>query len=104
MSDFFKNRIKDILTKLEENYESVKLDEKIPLADEFKFNLNDLKIDLDDLKESNLNNAVESEDDFGWFYEQEFKAHKEEKEQLDKNSSNLSDDQLLNYSILDDKK
>ncbi len=104
VSDFFKNRIKDILTKLEENYESVKLDEKIPLADEFKFNLNDLKIDLDDLKESNLNNAVESEDDFGWFYEQEFKAHKEEKEQLDKNSSNLSDDQLLNYSILDDKK
>ncbi|WP_412032211.1 hypothetical protein [Malacoplasma muris] len=104
VSDFFKNRIKDILTKLEENYESVKLDEKIPLADEFKFNLNDLKIDLDDLKESNLNNAVESEDDFGWFYEQEFKAHKEEKEQLGKNSSNLSDDQLFNYSILDDKK
>ncbi len=104
VSDFFKNRIKDILTKLEENYESVKLDEKIPLADEFKFNLNDLKIDLDDLKESNLNNAVETEDDFGWFYEQEFKAHKEEKEQLGKKNSNLSDDQLLNYSILDDKK
>lgn len=96
VSDFFKNRIKDILTKLEENYESVKLDEKIPLSDEFKFRFNDLKIDLDELKESNpvIN---EPEEDYGWFYEQEFQSHKENKQQLSKQNDWL-DGHLINQA------
>lgn len=66
-SDFFKNRIQDILSKLNQSYE--------PL--DVKKDLVDLNIKMDDLKkESDDSNA---NDDFSWFYEQELKNHKEEK-------------------------
>lgn len=77
-SDFFKNRINDILTRLDQGFEPLEnINQKLPLTDEYKFNLKDLKIDLGNLKENKV--EEEQEEDYGWFYEQEFKNHKEEK-------------------------
>lgn len=86
-NSFFKNRIKDILNKLEESYEPINsVSEKIPLTNEFKVDLSNLKIDINKLKEENANIDLEDED-LGWFYEKEFESHKEEKERM----SNLKD-------------
>lgn len=79
-SNFFKNRIKDILNKLEESYDPVSsLGEKIPLTNEFKVDLSDLKIDINKLKEEKKD-SHHIDEDLGWFYEKEFENHKEEKE------------------------
>lgn len=66
-SDFFKNRIQDILSKLNQSYE--------PL--DVKKDLVDLNIKMDDLKKES--DDLNANEDFSWFYEQELKNHKEEK-------------------------
>ena len=66
-SDFFKNRIQDILSKLNQSYE--------PL--DVKKDLVDLNIKMEDLKKES--NDLNANEDFSWFYEQELKNHKEEK-------------------------
>lgn len=66
-SDFFKNRIQDILSKLNQSYE--------PL--DVKKDLVDLNIKMEDLKKESDN--LNANEDFSWFYEQELKNHKEEK-------------------------
>lgn len=68
-SDFFKNRIQDILSKLNQSYE--------PL--DIKNDLVNLNIKMDDLKKEDENINNDEDDDFSWFYEQELKNHKEEK-------------------------
>lgn len=86
-NNFFKNRIKDILNKLEEGYDPIiSVNEKIPLTNELKINLSDLKVDINKLKEENQDVNLQDED-LGWFYEKEFENHKEEKEK----KSNLKD-------------
>lgn len=66
-SDFFKNRIQDILSKLNQSYE--------PL--DVKKDLVDLNIKMEDLKKES--DDLNANEDFSWFYEQELKNHKEEK-------------------------
>lgn len=66
-SDFFKNRIQDILSKLNQSYE--------PL--DVKKDLVDLNIKMEDIKKESDN--LNANEDFSWFYEQELKNHKEEK-------------------------
>ena len=66
-SDFFKSRIQDILSKLNQSYE--------PL--DVKKDLVDLNIKMEDLKKES--NDLNANEDFSWFYEQELKNHKEEK-------------------------
>lgn len=65
-SDFFKNRISDILSKLNEDYE--------PL--DYKNDLVDLNISVDD-----LNNNIEEkvDENFDWFYEKELDDYKKNK-------------------------
>lgn len=91
-SEFFKNRINDILTRLDQGFEPLEnINQKLPLTDEYKFNLKDLKIDLDNLKENKI--EEEQDDDYGWFYEQEFKNHKEEK------ANRKTNDEWLNEEL-----
>lgn len=101
-NSFFKNRIKDILNKLEESYEPVtSVNEKIPLTNEFKIDLSNLKIDINKLKEENKDISLEDED-LGWFYEKEFENHKEEKEKKSSLKDFISSNDEFDQDFIDE--
>lgn len=59
INNFFQNRMKEIMKKLDrKDDEVIELDDVIPLTNELKVNFDDLKIDINELKEKSMPETV----------------------------------------------
>lgn len=59
INNFFQNRMKEIMKKLDrKDDEVIELDDVIPLTNELKVDFDDLKIDINELKENSMPEAV----------------------------------------------